>query len=47
MEAGKINFFPKDAQAVVEAADMDNAAQPEGDRHPEAYMKSLFANTLP
>ena len=41
--AGKIKLSPEDAQAVREVADKANAAQ--GDRYPEAYMKSLFADT--
>ena len=43
MDAGKIELSPEDAQAVRVVADTANAAQ--GDRYPEAYMKSLFADT--
>ena len=43
MAAGKINLSPGDAQAVREVADEANAVQ--GDRYPEVYMKSLFADT--
>jgi len=41
--AGKISLSQEEAQAVREVADKANAAQ--GDRYPEAYMKSLFADT--
>jgi hypothetical protein len=43
MDAGKIKLSPEDVQAVRDVADTANAAQ--GDRYPEAYMKSLFADT--
>ena len=43
MDAGKVKLSPEDVQAVREVADRANAAH--GDRYPEAYMKSLFADT--
>lgn len=43
IDAGKIRLSPEDAQAVREVADKANAAQ--GDRYPEAYMKSLYSDT--
>ena len=43
VDAGKIKLSPEDVQAVRVVADTANAAQ--GDRYPEAYMKSLFAET--
>ena len=43
MDAGKIKLAPEDAQAVRDVADKANATQ--GDRHPEAYMKLLYADT--
>jgi len=43
MDAGKIKLSPEDVQAVREVADKADAAQ--GDRYPEVYMQSLFADT--
>ncbi|KAF9643047.1 Aldo/keto reductase, partial [Thelephora ganbajun] len=43
VEAGKVKLSPEDVQAVREVADKANAAQ--GDRYPEAYVNSLFADT--
>lgn len=43
MDAGKIRLSPEDVQAVREVADKANAAQ--GNRYPDAYMSSLFADT--
>ena len=43
MDAGKIKLSSGDVQAVREVADKADAAQ--GDRYPEAYMKSLYVDT--
>ena len=43
MDAGKIKLSPEDVRAVREVADKANAAQ--GDRYPEAFMKTLYADT--
>ena len=43
MGAGKIKLSPEDVQAVRDVADKANAAQ--GDRYPEVFMNTLFADT--
>ena len=43
MDAGKIRLSPEDVQAVRVVAHKADATQ--GDRYPEAFMKSLFADT--
>jgi hypothetical protein len=43
VDAGKIKLSPEDAQAVRDVANKANASQ--GDRYPEAYMKTLYTNT--
>ena len=43
MEAGEIQLSLEDVQAVREVTDKANATQ--GDRYPEVYMKSLYADT--
>jgi len=43
MDAGKIKLSQEDVRAVREVANKADAAQ--GERYPEAYMKSLFADT--
>jgi hypothetical protein len=43
MDAGKTKLSPEDAQAIRDVTDEANASQ--GDRYPEAYMKTLYADT--
>jgi hypothetical protein len=43
MDAGKIRLSPEDVQAVRDVADKANASQ--GNRYPEAFMSTLFADT--
>jgi len=43
MDAGKIKLSPEDVLAVREVADKADAAQ--GNRYPEPYMQTLFADT--
>jgi hypothetical protein len=43
MDAGKIKLSPEDVQAVRDVADKADAAQ--GGRYPEAFLKTLFADT--
>jgi len=43
VDAGKIILSPEDIQAVRDVADKADASQ--GDRYPEALMKTLYADT--
>jgi hypothetical protein len=43
MDVRKIKLSPEDVRAVREVVDKANAAQ--GDRYPEDYAKSLYADT--
>ena len=43
IDAGKVRLSPEDVQAVREVADKADAAQ--GNRYPDAYMSTLFAET--
>lgn len=43
MDAGKIKLSPEDVQAVRDVANKADASQ--GDRYPEALMKTLYADT--
>ena len=43
VDAGRIKLSPEDSQAVRDVANKANASQ--GNRYPEAYMETLYADT--